>query len=163
MPEPSGPLRRFVTQVLTLPLAVVVGVAVLIVGGAGGATLVTVDDGSGPQPGAATTKGPDVSANPGLGHGCGHSAGKAQGHGRGLAHAPGQQAATCQAPGRLAGHAKPEKDRPEKGRSENARERAHEKAEKAEKAREQAHEKADKAEKTRKGEKPGEPGSSPTR
>ena len=126
MDHPSGSVRRFVTQVLALPVAVVVGVAVLVLAGAGGGALVAAD-GPAQQPGAASTKAPDdhdahdhdarkhehpgrsFAANAGLGHGCGHSAGKAKGHGVGLAHAPGQQPATCQAPGRLAGHGKPDK------------------------------------------------------
>lgn len=134
MTEGDGPargaLRRiaggFVAKVLALPVAVAVTVAVLVVGGAGGATIVSVSDGStghgatpgagagahhaqvGDKPGKTGNPGHDPSANPGLGHGCGHSAGKAQGHGRGLGHAPGQQPATCMAPGRLGAH--PEKE-----------------------------------------------------
>jgi hypothetical protein len=153
MSRTSGPVRRFVTQVLALPVAVVVAVGALVVGGAEVASVVAVSDGTGPTPSAgqhghakppglekAKHHGPDkakahgldkpgTSVNPGLGHGCGHSAGKAKGHGVGLAHAPGQQPATCRAPGRLAGPDKPDKAGSDKG--ETARERAHAKAEKA--------------------------------
>lgn len=124
MSRTSGPVRRFVTQVLALPVAVMVAVGALVVGGAGVASVVAVSDGTGPAasaghrghakpPGLNRAKSHGLknakAANPGLGHGCGHSAGRATGHGVGLAHAPGQQPATCQAPGRLAGHGKPAK------------------------------------------------------